>query len=176
MTSTAEHSWMSMIEQGAGATMEAWDPADKSNLTYSHPWASSPASNIPRYLFGIMPTTPGYDTFDLRPRATSDVPWAHITVPTPKGEIGAAYDVSRGRTDVGASVPPNSTATVFVPGSGSDRVYLDGRRVPSSYADGYLEVDHVAPGCHVLTTDRDADVDTTMLTSVCTAGQHRRGH
>lgn len=175
MTSTAEHSWMSMIEQGAGATMEAWDPADKSNLTYSHPWASSPASNIAQYMFGIKPTTPGYDTFDIRPRATSDVPWAHITVPTPNGEIGAAYDVTDGRTDVGAYVPPNSSATVFVPGSRGDHVYVDGRRVSSAYADGYLEVDEVTPGCHVLTTGDVATVDTTRLTSVCTAGQHRRG-
>ena len=47
MTAEDQHSWMNMIKLGAGATAEAWDPALKPNMTYSHPWAASPAFNVP---------------------------------------------------------------------------------------------------------------------------------
>ncbi|MGC4064994.1 MAG: family 78 glycoside hydrolase catalytic domain [Polyangiaceae bacterium] len=53
LTSTGTSSWLNMIQDGAGATAEAWDSTLKSNLTYSHPWAASPAFLIPEGLFGI---------------------------------------------------------------------------------------------------------------------------
>jgi hypothetical protein len=40
-------SWQNMIRLGAGATAEAWDPSLKNNLTFSHPWAASPAFVVP---------------------------------------------------------------------------------------------------------------------------------
>lgn len=52
-------SWMNMINRGAGATAEAWDESQKSNLTYSHPWAASPAFHVPSGLFGIKPVEAG---------------------------------------------------------------------------------------------------------------------
>lgn len=173
MTSTATNSWMAMIDQGAGATMEAWNPVDKSNLTYSHPWASGPASDIPQYMFGINPTAAGYDTFDIRPQSTPAVPWGHITIPTPKGEVGAAYDMSAGRTDVGAYVPPNSTARVFVPdeNAADTSVYVDGIAAPATNVNGFLQVDDVTPGCHVLSTSADPGAyRDTDLTAICPAG------
>jgi alpha-L-rhamnosidase len=170
LTSTSAHSWMAMIDQGAGATMEAWNPTDKPNLTYSHPWSSSPASDIPQYLFGINPTSPGYDTFTVKPQSDPSVPWAHITVPTPKGSVGAAYDLVAGHTDVGTYVPPNSTATVYVRGGDPNArsVYVDGVRTPAVYDNGYLRVDHVTPGCHVLTTNATGRAyRDSHLTAVC---------
>src|SRR3546814_3898878 len=60
LTSTGTRSWLNMINDGAGATAEAWDASLKPNMTYSHPWAASPAYNVPQGMFGIRPTTPGY--------------------------------------------------------------------------------------------------------------------
>ena len=174
MTSEASHSWMAMIDQGAGATMEAWNPQDKSNLTYSHPWASGPASDIPQYMFGINPTSAGYDTFDVKPQATASVPWAHITVPSVKGTIGAAYDLTGDRTDVAALVPANSTASVSVPtdsasGAASEEsVYVDGIATSAAYSDGFLTVSDVGPGCHVFTTDSSGSAYAdSHLTAIC---------
>ncbi len=47
LTADTTTSWRNMIAQGAGSTMEAWTPAEKANLTYSHPWAASPAFIVP---------------------------------------------------------------------------------------------------------------------------------
>ncbi|MGM0876503.1 MAG: hypothetical protein ACQEWV_17470 [Bacillota bacterium] len=46
--------------------MEAWDPSQKSNLTYSNPWSASPAYIVPRELFGIKPLKPAYEEVQVK--------------------------------------------------------------------------------------------------------------
>ena len=47
LTSHDTNSWMNMIRLGAGSTTEAWDPSQKPNMTFSHPWAASPVLHCP---------------------------------------------------------------------------------------------------------------------------------
>ncbi|RYC07146.1 family 78 glycoside hydrolase catalytic domain [Nocardioides zhouii] len=173
LTSTGLRSWMNMINKGAGATMEAWDLSLKSNTTYSHPWAASPAYNVPQGMFGIRPTTPGYATFDVRPQPDA-VEWAGVRLPTLKGSIGAAHHTVGDRTDVGVNIPGNTTARVFVPGAtegGEPVVYVDGRATAATYERGYLRVDDVTAGCHVLSlAPGEAPGLDAHLTDVCPAG------
>ncbi|MEV7757786.1 family 78 glycoside hydrolase catalytic domain [Microbacterium sp. NPDC089180] len=155
LTSTGLRSWMNMINKGAGATAEAWDSTLKGNLTYSHPWAASPAYNIPQGMFGIRPTVPGYAAFDVRPQPAA-VEWASVRLPTLKGSIGVAHHTHDGRTDIAVHVPGNTVARAFVPGAAEDRepiVYLDGRATPATWERGYLRVDDVPAGCHVLSLE-----------------------
>ena len=172
LTSTGTDSWMHMISLGAGATMEAWDPALKPTTTYSHPWAASPAFLLPRDMFGIRPLAPGYTNFQVKPQPAS-VAWANVTVPTSQGRIGAAFDTDGGgRVDISVNVPPNSSATVYVPNGTPDAtgVFMDGSRVAGAYSDGYLRVDDVPPGCHVLTTDANATAySDPKLSGICAA-------
>ena len=172
LKSTGTRSYLNMIAKGAGATAEAWDKSLKSNLTYSHPWAASIAYNMPQGLFGIKPTKAGYDTFDVKPQADS-LDWAHVTVPTLKGSIGAAFHAAGDGVDVGVSVPGNSQARVFVPGAtaATTQVYVDGRATPATYVEGYARVDAVAPGCHVLSlAPGAAPGQDARLTGVCADG------
>ena len=66
LTGTGQRSWLHMIEQGAGSPMEAWDPALKSNTTFSHPWAGSPGVLVYRGALGIEALEPGYKRFAVR--------------------------------------------------------------------------------------------------------------
>lgn len=170
--STAPNSWMNMIAQGAGATMEAWTTTEKPNLTYSHPWAASPAFNIPQGMFGINPTTPGYDTFDIKPQPGT-ISWGHITSPSAKGQIGAAFDTVDSHTDVGGYVPANSIARVFVPdevADGAAVIYEDGSLITGRATGGYFEADNVQPGCHVFSTAPGAAPGAdARLTGICPA-------
>ena len=169
LTDDGTRSWLNMINDGAGATAEAWDTSLKSNMTYSHPWAASPAYNLPQGMFGIRPSTPGYATFTVRPQPQS-VDWASVTLPTLKGRIGAAFHTAEGRTDVGAYVPGNTVASVHVPaGDATDEVvYVDGRATPAVRERGYLRVDGVTRGCHVFSTaPGGGPKDDDRLTSVC---------
>ncbi|RIJ76506.1 hypothetical protein D1871_11575 [Nakamurella silvestris] len=172
LTSTGTRSYMNMINAGAGATMEAWSLSLKSNTTYSHPWAASVAFNLPQGMFGIRPTTAGYDTFDIKPQPAK-VNWAHVTVPTLKGRIGVAYDTVGDRVDVGVTVPANSVARVYVPGAtaGMTSIYQDGISVPATYDGGYLRVETVTPGCHVFSTVAGpAAGANSRLTGICLDG------
>lgn len=153
MTDEGTSSWMNMIRLGAGSTMEAWDPSQKSNLTYSHPWAASPAFNVPAGLFGIQPISDGYSEFQVKPQP-GDLAHASITVPTVRGQISAAFEHDdRGRTELSVTVPGNSSATVhvplpssvrpeFVPSHPAEATYL-GR---SSLAGGTFATFEVGPG------------------------------
>lgn len=115
MTDEGTSSWMNMIRLGAGSTTEAWDPSQKSNLTFSHPWAASPAFNVPSGLFGIQSTSNGYGEFQVKPQA-GDLAEAEIKVPTVRGQVSAAFEHDRrGRMELSVTVPGNTTATVHVP-------------------------------------------------------------
>jgi alpha-L-rhamnosidase len=169
LTSTGLRSWLNMIAKGAGATAEAWDASLKSNMTYSHPWAASPAYNVPRGMFGITPSTPGYGTFVVRPQPQS-VEWASVTLPTLKGRIGASFHTVGDRIDVGVYVPGNTMAAVYVPtgAATADVVYVNGRAVPAERDRGYLRVDGVTAGCHVFSTaPGGGPKDDQRLMSVC---------
>lgn len=167
LTSTSKNSWMHMIEQGAGATAEAWDPSEKSNETWSHAWATAPAYVVPRDMYGIAPTSPGYSTFTIAPRP-GDQTYGSITFPSVKGTIGAAFHRHDGRTDLGVLVPGNSVSTVTVPADATaTRVYVDGRPQDATRTDSGLAV-QVGVGCHVLSTAPGLDArGDNLLTGIC---------
>jgi hypothetical protein len=51
---------------------------------------------------------------------------------------------------VGAHIPGNTGASVYVPAAGveSDTVYVDGEPVAAEWDRGYLRIDAVTSGCH----------------------------
>ncbi|MEW2516672.1 family 78 glycoside hydrolase catalytic domain [Actinacidiphila alni] len=177
LTSHATNSWMHMIELGAGATGEAWDPSEKSNMTWSHAWAAAPAYVIPRDMYGIAPDSPGYDTFTVRPQP-GDQTYGSVTTPTVKGTVGASFHRVGDRTDLGVSVPGNSSATVSLPvtdGYRGTTVYVDGRPQSATRQDGGRLAVRVGVGCHVLSTSGSRDITTDpLLTGVC-GGAYRVG-
>ncbi|MBE2316045.1 family 78 glycoside hydrolase catalytic domain [Solirubrobacter sp. CPCC 204708] len=130
MTSTGQRSWLHIIEQGAGSPMEAWDPALKSNTTFSHPWSASPAYLVYRGALGIEALEPGYKRFSVKPQP-GGLTRAAGTTPTVRGEVGAAFEQLPSGLDLAVKVPANSTAVVTLPG-----------RFPVE----------VGAGCHLLST------------------------
>jgi alpha-L-rhamnosidase len=169
LTSSGTNSWLHMIQLGAGATGEAWDPAQKSNMTWSHPWATAPAYVIPRDMYGIKPTSPGYATFQITPQ-TGDQEFGSVTVPSVKGRIGVVFHTVSGRYDLGVAIPGNTTSAVSVPVPGTysgTTVYLDGRPVTGTRADDRVVV-QVGAGCHTLSTSDSAQVGADKkLTDIC---------
>jgi hypothetical protein len=68
LTATNDRSWLGMIAQGAGSPMEAWAPRYKSNATFSHPWAGSPAYLVYRGTLGIEALEPAFKRFQVKPQ------------------------------------------------------------------------------------------------------------
>jgi alpha-L-rhamnosidase len=126
LTATTSTSWLHMISLGAGSTMEAWTPALKANLTYSHPWSASPAFIVPEYLFGVSALTPGWGTVLIHPQPGS-LTSGSVRVPTPRGVVSVAFTSSGSGFTAQAGVPATATAEVSLPGvRAGQRVWVDG--------------------------------------------------
>ena len=82
---TGYRSWASMLNQGATITKEAWDDS-KEGLDWNHSWGTAALHIIPRGLFGIKPTSPGFATFTVNPKLAF-LEHAQLEHPTVKGTI-----------------------------------------------------------------------------------------
>jgi alpha-L-rhamnosidase len=126
LTADTDTSWRHMIALGAGSTMEAWTPALKPNLTYSHPWAASPAFLVPQYLFGVSALTPGWGTVLIRPQPAS-LASGSVQVPTARGEVSVSFTRLGAGFAAEVDVPATATAEVALPGvRAGQRVWVDG--------------------------------------------------
>jgi alpha-L-rhamnosidase len=171
LSSTSLTSWMNMIRLGAGATAEAWDPSLKNNLTYSHPWAASPAFSIPSGLFGIEPLEPGFATFRVEPRP-GGLEHASVTIPTVRGTIGAAFAHGpSGALELAIQVPSNTRARVSIPvPAGTTTLYVDDAPVAIEPRATIAPAPELGAGCHILSpeAERAAHPDETLL-RVCSS-------
>lgn len=169
LTSTGTASWMNMIQLGAGATAEAWDPSMKSNLTYSHPWAASPAFAIPSGLFGLRPLDAGYARFQIRPQPGT-LEWATVTVPSVRGTIGLAFDhATSGALQLALQIPGNTNATVSLPVSaGTTTLYVDRTAHAVTPQNGYAELPALGAGCHIMTSESSTQAyENARLLATC---------
>ena len=124
--------WAYMLERlGATITTEAWNPANKPNMTFSHPWASAPACCIVSGIFGIEPLSPGFEKFAVK-FGKSGIKRANITVPTVRGAVKAAFN---GET-YSLFVPTGCTAAVTVKAGKNRRLFIDGKPSGKSCKNG----------------------------------------
>jgi alpha-L-rhamnosidase len=147
LTADSTTSWLHMISLGAGSTMEAWTPALKPNLTYSHPWAASPAFIVPGYVFGVSALAPGWKTVLIRPQPAS-LTSGTAQVPTARGPVTVKFTSSGSRFTTVVDVPVTATAEVALPGvSAGQRVWVDGAaRTAELLADGAAAGDAAGNG------------------------------
>ncbi|HAS81840.1 MAG TPA: alpha-L-rhamnosidase [Verrucomicrobia bacterium] len=95
---TAEHDrgWLNMINVGSTVTLEAWDHRYKNNLDWNHAWGAAPANIIPRFLVGVRPAAPGFDSVHLAPQPASLAAF-DAQVPTCKDPIRVTFDSTTAR-------------------------------------------------------------------------------
>lgn len=124
-------SWAYMM-YGLDATItsEAWNYANKSNMSLSHAWGSAPGSMLVRGMFGIQPTSPGFKTFDVKiqPGGVAD---ASVKIPTMKGKIEVSYTLENsGYIICHIRVPANSAASLYLPvQTGNGEIIVNGSAV-----------------------------------------------
>ena len=62
------------------------------------------------------PEAPGFKNVILRPEPVASVDWVKCSYQSPYGEIVSDWKLENGLFTWGVTVPPNTTATVYVPG------------------------------------------------------------
>ncbi len=112
-TSEGARTWAYMLDSlHATVTTEAWNRANKPNMTYSHPWGAAPAHMIASGIFGIRPTAPGYELFDIAPQLPDGITHTSFSMKTPRGMISVSYDATAEAYQI--TVPFNSTAILHL--------------------------------------------------------------
>lgn len=119
--------WRHMMELGSGSTMEAFDESHDGTVSHSHPWGASPANILVDEIMGILPLSPAYETFQIKPVYTG-LSYVSVSRPTIRGVIKAAYKTEESKYTLNITVPCNTTATVYLP---ADGVIYEGRSIIS---------------------------------------------
>lgn len=151
LTSKDVRSWFNMIRAGSTITMEAWDNKFKPNQDWNHAWGAVPANIISRKLMGIEPTSPGWDSFEIKPQI-ADLKHAVITVPTIKGSIKASYSQSENIFETTVSIPGNTSASVYMPLRQGKKyqVMLNGYPIKTKNVNDLVVVQGLGAGDHTL--------------------------
>lgn len=124
-TSEGARTWAYMrYVMNATVTTEAWNPVNKPNMTLSHPWGAAPAHAVTGGVFGIRPTSAGYETFDLTLQPYG-LRRASLRIPTVKGTVAVAFEHEADLT-VTVTVPANTEAVVRLPQGRRRQILLDG--------------------------------------------------
>lgn len=124
---------------------EMWTGGD-----LSHGWCSTPLVQMSARVLGVTPSSPGFKTFDVRPRLCG-LEWARGSVPTPRGDVAVSWSRHPGDLRLDLTVPAGAEATIEPPigGFAHPEVKLDGRAA--------AHVAHAGPGIHhVVVTERPA--------------------
>lgn len=112
LTSKATNSWLHMLDDlKATIVTEAWDPSLKSNMTFSHAWASAPANAVARHVLGVQVTEAGAAAFRIRPR-TGALTEVDGRVPSLRGPVSVSVRRSDDTHSLKVTLPPNTRAVL----------------------------------------------------------------
>ncbi len=92
--------WGGMLQLGATSFWEEYNPSKKGAEHYAmygrefgkslcHAWGASPIYLLGKYYLGVIPTSPGYQTYTVQP-VLGGLNWMEGKVPTPNGAIAVS--------------------------------------------------------------------------------------
>ncbi len=115
-------SWLYMIDQGATTIWERWDGwvegrgfQNPGMNSFNHYALGAVGEWMVRTILGIQPVKPAYRHFVIQPRPGGKLTYAKGRVETLYGPIEVAWDIQEERLTLCCTVPPGTTATVYVP-------------------------------------------------------------
>jgi len=114
LTATHDRSWWNMIKSGTTISMEAWDMKYKPNSDWNHAWGAAPANIIPRYMWGIRPTEPGWAKAIIKPQL-SILKKSKISVPIIRGNIIAEFIDNGQSKEYTITIPANMECDFVLP-------------------------------------------------------------
>ena len=120
----------------------------KGNTSLTEPWDGSPRSSSNHFMLGhIMewffadlagiqydPSVPGFKKIVIRPAIIGDLKWVKGRYDSIHGRIVSDWTREGGKLTMDITIPPNTTATVFVPAKAAAGVTESGK--PAAQAEG----------------------------------------
>jgi len=134
--------WGYMLVNGATTSWESW-----TGQSHIHDTLISIGAWFTEGLAGIRSdgTSPGFKHFIVKPAVVGDLTFARAKYRSIHGDIVSDWRIESGTFKLSVTVPPGTTATVFVPGEGPVRTQARRSRSASGSAGRSYEV---AAGTH----------------------------
>ena len=134
-------SWGYMLAKGATTWWERWngDTGDPAMNSYNHYAFGSVMAWVYRYAAGIdtMPDSPGFKTIVIHPRLDPRMTAARAEYESIYGKIVSDWKgTSTGPFSLRVTIPPNTSANVFLPDIPGKHVTRDGKAVDGQPNDG----------------------------------------
>ena len=111
------------IERGATTLWETWSGKD----SHSHPMFGSVCAWFFQGLAGINPDpkNPGFKHTIIKPNGRDELDFTNTTYSSIYGDITSNWEYKNGVLKLQVEIPPNTTASVFIPGNNVDDVNID---------------------------------------------------
>ncbi|HEU4329431.1 MAG TPA: glycoside hydrolase family 78 protein [Roseiflexaceae bacterium] len=116
-------SWLYPVTMGATTIWERWDsmlPDGRVNpgemTSFNHYALGAVADWLHRTVAGLAPAAPGYRRLAIRPRPGGGLASASARHRTPYGIAECAWEIGGGLLALSVVVPPNTSASVWLPG------------------------------------------------------------
>ena len=100
-----------------------------SYTSLSHGWSAAPTSYLTNDVLGVTPTSGGFATFSVLPHPDGGPRWAEGSVPTPHGDLTAAWTRDAHSFALAVTAPGGATGTAGVPAAGVTQLSLNGQVV-----------------------------------------------
>lgn len=150
-------SWGYQIDRGSTTMWERWDSLrpdgtfqDKGMNSFNHYAYGSVGEWMYANIAGIAAGDAGYREIVVRPRPGGGVESARATFTSVRGPVSTRWRRTSGGFELTCSIPPNTTAEVWLPATGADRVTRSSG-TPLERGDGRW-VYRVGSGTHTFTT------------------------
>jgi alpha-L-rhamnosidase len=129
-------SWLYPVEHGATTIWERWDGI-RPDSTFQDPGMNSfnhyAYGAIGDWMYGVVagleadPERPGYKHSLIAPHPGGGLTRARAALETQYGRLASAWTLADGRLTLDVTVPPNTSATVRLPGAARARVTESGQ-------------------------------------------------
>jgi hypothetical protein len=103
--------YATMIDSPSTTLYEHWNPSEG---TLNHAWSGGPLTMMSAYVAGVLPTAPGYATYQVLPQL-GGLSSVKASVPSVKGTIGVDITGAAEKFSLTLTSPPGTTATVGIP-------------------------------------------------------------
>ncbi len=126
------------IERGATTLWETWT----GNESHSHPMFGSVCAWFYRGLGGINPdpNSPGFKHIIIRPNLVSELDYVTTDYESVFGKITSNWNYKNGELKLNVIIPPNTTASVFVPGNDIKNISSNNRNLmPIEVKNGFAK-------------------------------------
>ncbi len=119
-------SWLFQVKLGATTMWERWDgwTPDRGFQTigmnsFNHYAFGSVGEYLYSVVGGIRAESPGYDKIRIQPVPGEGLNWAAATYVSIHGPIATLWKRTPKGLELSVAIPPNTTATVYVPAAGT---------------------------------------------------------